>query len=89
MQKDSKAFIDALKGESMHAVCIRRYLIFPAAMSTAQGRLAETIDVFYGAAADRNSEGTVAANAYKRAVDEVETTISKEFVSRVYELMNR
>ncbi|KIJ49595.1 hypothetical protein M422DRAFT_27959 [Sphaerobolus stellatus SS14] len=61
LQKDSKAFIDALR-----------------AMTAAQGRLAETIDIFYGAA-DRGSEGALAANAYKRAVDELEASMSREF----------
>jgi len=49
-------------------------------MTAAQGRLAETIDIFYGAA-DRGSEGAQAANAYKRAVDELESSVNKEFVS--------
>ena len=48
-------------------------------MVAAQGRIAETIDVFYGAA-DRTSEGAMAANAYKRSVDELEATTTREFV---------
>ena len=49
-------------------------------MTAAQGRLAGTIDTFYGAA-DRNSEGAMAGHAYKRAVDDMEASTSKEFVS--------
>ena len=48
-------------------------------MVQAQGRIAETIDVFYGAA-DRTSEGAMAANAYKRSVDEMEAATNREFV---------
>jgi len=48
------------------------------AMTAAQGRLAETIDIFYGAA-DRGSDGAMAANAYKRAVDELEQSVNREF----------
>lgn len=51
------------------------------AMAAAQGRLADTIDVFYGSA-DRTSEGAMAANAYKRSVDELEASVSRELVSR-------
>lgn len=51
------------------------------AMASAQGRLADTIDIFYGSA-DRASEGAMAANAYKRSVDELESSVSREMVSR-------
>ncbi|GJJ06365.1 hypothetical protein Clacol_000556 [Clathrus columnatus] len=47
------------------------------AMAAAQSRLAETIDIFYGSA-DRTSEGAMAANAYKRAIDELEATVTRE-----------
>ncbi|KAF8575095.1 BAR-domain-containing protein [Ramaria rubella] len=47
------------------------------AMAAAQGRLADTIDVFYGSA-DRASEGAMAANAYKRSVDELEASVTRE-----------
>jgi len=47
------------------------------AMSSAQARLADSIDVFYGAA-DRTSEGAMAANAYKRSVEELEHGVGKE-----------
>jgi len=60
LQKDSKAFIDALR-----------------AMAAAQGRLADTIDTFYGSA-DRSSDGAMAANAYKRSVDELENVLTRE-----------
>jgi hypothetical protein len=49
------------------------------AMSSAQLRLAETIDAFYGAS-DRVSEGAMAANAYKRSVEELDAGIGRELV---------
>lgn len=49
------------------------------AMTSAQGRLADTIDVFYGAA-DQSSEGAMAAHAYKRAVDDLDTGVGRELV---------
>jgi len=54
------------------------YLDSMRAMVAAQGRIAETIDVFYGAA-DRTSEGAMAASAYKRSVDELEASTNREF----------
>ena len=48
-------------------------------MVAAQGRIADTIDMFYGAA-DRTSDGAMAASAYKRSVDELESATSREFV---------
>jgi len=54
------------------------YLDSMRAMVQAQGRIAETIDVFYGAA-DRTSEGAMAASAYKRSVDELEAATTREF----------
>jgi len=53
------------------------YLDAMRAMTATQGRLADTIDVFYGAA-DKNSEGAMAAHAYKRAVDDLDTGIGRE-----------
>lgn len=49
------------------------------AMSATQARLADTIDVFYGAA-DKTSEGAMAANAYKRSVEELDSGIGRELV---------
>jgi len=48
-------------------------------MTAAQGRLADTIDKFYGAA-DRNSEGAMAGHAYKRAVDDLDSGVIRELV---------
>ena len=48
-------------------------------MTATQGRLADTIDVFYSAA-DKASEGAMAAHAYKRAVDDLDTGIGRELV---------
>ena len=48
-------------------------------MTAAQSRLADTIDVFYGAA-DKSSDSAMAAHAYKRGVDDLETGVSRELV---------
>lgn len=48
-------------------------------MSSAQLRLAETIDTFYGAS-DRTSESAMAAHAYRRSVEELDTGIGRELV---------
>ncbi|TCD69796.1 hypothetical protein EIP91_006109 [Steccherinum ochraceum] len=53
------------------------YLDAMRAMTAAQTRLADTIDVFYGAA-DKSSDGAMAAHAYKRAVDDLDTGLSRE-----------
>ena len=50
-------------------------------MTAAQARLADTIDVFYGAA-DKTSDSAIAAHAYKRAVEDLDTGISREMVSK-------
>ena len=50
-------------------------------MAASQARIADTIDKFYGTA-DRTSEGAMAANAYKRSVDELDSAISRELVSQ-------
>jgi len=47
-------------------------------MAASQARLAGTIDTFYGAA-DRNSDGAVVGNAYKRAVEDLDGSITLEF----------
>jgi len=56
----------------------KAYLEAMRGMTAAQARLANTIETFYSAA-DRNSEGAIAGNAYKRAVDDLEATVIKEF----------
>jgi hypothetical protein len=48
-------------------------------MSSAQLRLAETIDTFYGAS-DKASHNAIAANAYKRSVEELDAGVSRELV---------
>lgn len=45
-----------------------------AALSSAQARIAETIDGFY----NDSSEAAMAANAYKRAADELDTNTARE-----------
>ena len=49
------------------------------AMNAAQSRIGETLEVFYGAA-DRASEGAMAGHAYKRSVDELDTSFTRELV---------
>ena len=46
-------------------------------MSSAQTRIADTIEQFY-IAADRSSPGALAANAYKRAVEDLDHSITRE-----------
>lgn len=48
-------------------------------MTAAQGRIADTLETFYSAA-DRNSEGAMAGHAYKRSVDDLDTTFNRELV---------
>ena len=49
-------------------------------MSSAQLRLAETIDTFYGAS-DKTSDSAMAAHAYKRSVEELDDGVGRELVS--------
>lgn len=48
-------------------------------MASAQTRVADTIELFYNAA-DRTSEGALAANAYKRAVEDLDHSVTRELV---------
>ena len=48
-------------------------------MSSAQLRLAETIDTFYGAS-DKTSDSAMAAHAYRRSVEELDTGVGRELV---------
>ena len=48
-------------------------------MTAAQARIADTMDIFYGAA-DRNSEGAMAGHAYKRSVDDLDSSFTREMV---------
>ena len=48
-------------------------------MTATQGRLADTIDVFYSAA-DKASESAMAAHSYKRAIDDLDTGMGRELV---------
>jgi len=47
------------------------------AMTTTQTRIAETLEIFYGAA-DRTSEGAMAGHAYKRSVDDLDASFGRE-----------
>ena len=48
-------------------------------MTTAQARIGETVDIFYGAA-DRDSESAMAGHAYKRSVDDLDSSFTREMV---------
>ena len=48
-------------------------------MASAQTRIADTIELFY-TAADRTSDGALAANAYKRAVEDLDHSVTRELV---------
>lgn len=48
-------------------------------MTAAQGRIADTIEVFYGGT-ERGSEGAMAGHAYKRAADELDSSFNRELV---------
>jgi len=52
-------------------------------MSSAQLRLAETIDTFYSAS-DKTSESALAAHAYRRSVEELDAGIGRELVRRSF-----
>jgi len=47
------------------------------AMTAAQARIGDTVDIFYGAA-DLNSETAMAGHAYKRCVDDLDSSFTKE-----------
>jgi len=49
------------------------------AMTATQARIADTIEIFYGAA-DRNSDSGMAGHAYKRSVDELDSSFTRELV---------
>jgi hypothetical protein len=52
-------------------------------MTAAQSRLAETLGTFYNAA-DRTSEGAMAAHSYKQSVDDLDAGIGRELVRPWY-----
>jgi amphiphysin len=47
------------------------------AMTATQSRIGETLETFY-TAADRTSDGAMAGHAYKRSVDDLDTTFTRE-----------
>lgn len=53
-------------------------------MTSSEVRLAETIEIFFQAA-DLSSDGAMAGHAYKRAVDELDTGVGRDLVSRLSE----
>ena len=48
-------------------------------MASAQTRIADTIELFY-TGTDRTSDGALAANAYKRAVEDLDHSVTRELV---------
>ena len=79
LQKDSKGYLDAMRGVSWLELSRDTVLTQLVAMTSTQARLADTFDVFYGAA-DKSSEGAMAAHAYKRAVEDLDTGVGRELV---------
>jgi hypothetical protein len=57
----------------------RPYYVPYAEMVQTQTRISDYIDVFY-TAADRTSDGAMAAHAYKRSVEELDAGVSRELV---------
>jgi amphiphysin len=55
----------------------KAYLDAIRAMTSAQTRIAETLDTFYGAS-DRTSDGSIASHSYKRAVEELDSGVMRE-----------
>jgi len=53
------------------------YLDAMKAMTAAQTRLADTIEAFYGSS-DQTSDGAMAGHAYKRSVDDLDGSVSRE-----------
>jgi len=56
-------------------------------MTAAQTRLADTIDAFYGSA-DQTSDGAMAGHAYKRSVDDLDGSMTRELVSLPLRIFN-
>lgn len=56
-------------------------------MTSAQTRIGETLETFYSAA-DRASEGAMAGHAYKRSVDDLDTSFSRELVCLNYHVLD-
>ena len=82
LQKDGKAYWDAMRGKLLSfspPVCDFNVFVWTLAMTAAQARIAETLETFYGAA-DRASDGAMAGHAYKRSVDELDSSFSRELV---------
>jgi len=50
-------------------------------MTSSQARIAESLETFYGAA-DRSSEGAMAGHAYKRSVDDLDSSFVRELVCK-------
>ena len=80
LQKEAKAYLDSMRGKCVTTADNASANEGTIAMASSQSRIADTIDKFYGSA-DRTSDGAMAANAYKRSVDELDSSISRELVS--------
>lgn len=86
LQKDSKTYSDSMRGESVSRQATRHVEplrcesdICALAMTSAQARLAESIETFYGAS-DRTSDGAMAGHAFKSAVEELDNSAQREMV---------
>lgn len=87
LQKDSKAYWDAMKCEHTLACVTGMVLTLGIkAMTSTQARIADTIEIFYGAA-DKNSDGGMAGHAYKRSVDDLDSSFTRELVRNALHLL--
>ena len=82
LQKESKAYLDAMRGAFVACTVYSMTYYTSAAMTGAQTRIADHISVFY-TAADRTSEGAMARHAYKQSVAELDDVIGRELVRRL------
>ncbi|KAH9446738.1 hypothetical protein Pst134EA_030644 [Puccinia striiformis f. sp. tritici] len=81
LQKEAKAYLDSMRGKSYRSTKLRTEVsqqLFSLsgliAMTSAQTRVGETIDNFYG----DSSEASIASNSYKRAVEELDEIAIRE-----------
>jgi len=81
LQKNAKMYRDAMRG----AYVVSYFGIWKIYgvwldMVLSQSRIAETVQIFYNAA-DRTSEGAMAGHAYKRSVDDLDSSFTRELVN--------
>lgn len=73
LQKESKGYLDSLRGKLIHSVFFEGELTTNAAMTASQMRIAETIDAFYGDAGAKDG----VSRSYKQAVEDLDAETIK------------